>query len=111
LLRRTLLAIDSLRLEKVLTTVLSRRRSPEMTEREAAVYEALISTLTEAETVAEEEMPRKKLATILGNIPAFVGIDGREYGPFRPGDLATLEEQDYEALRKEGLVKETEVEV
>lgn len=111
LLKRTLLAIDSLRLEKILTTVLSRRQSPDMTEREAAVYEALVSSLKEAERVAEEEMPRKRLATILGKIPAFVGIDGREYGPFKPGDLATLEEQDYEALGKEGLVKETEVEV
>ena len=109
LMKRILLAIDSLRLEKILKTVLSNRRSLDMTDREEAVYDALVSTLKEAEKVAEAERPRKGLVTVLGKIPAFVGIDGREYGPFNPGDLATLQEQDYEALRKEGLVKKTKV--
>ncbi len=46
------------------------------------------------------EPPGCKLVKILSEVPKFLGVDGREYGPFKPNDIVTLEKEVAEILVK-----------
>lgn len=50
------------------------------------------------------------LVTILGDVERFVGINMRNYGPFRTGDIATLPEPNADLLINKGLAEKTEIE-
>ncbi|RLE69161.1 MAG: hypothetical protein DRJ41_00420 [Thermoprotei archaeon] len=40
---------------------------------------------------------------ITKSVPAFTGVDGKKYGPYKPGDVAVLPKEDAERLVAEGL--------
>ena len=44
------------------------------------------------------------------DFPAFVGIDGQTYGPFKKGDIAKLPEENRKILVSRGIVEEFKVE-
>jgi len=44
------------------------------------------------------------------DFPAFVGIDGQTYGPFKKGDIARLPEENRKILVSKGVVEEFKVE-
>jgi len=44
------------------------------------------------------------------DFPAFVGIDGQTYGPFKKGDIAKLPEENRKMLVDKGIVEEFKVE-
>ncbi len=96
--------IGFLRAEKILRDVYEGRKSENMSEREEGLYEALVSSLRWMEEPKRRAV--RKIIIVRGRIPAFIGTDGREHGPFEPGDVASIHEDDYETLRKEGLVEE-----
>ncbi|NIM46367.1 MAG: hypothetical protein GTO54_12240 [Nitrososphaeria archaeon] len=96
-------SIENLRLEKVFRDFFRDERSENMLPREVRIYEALAVHL--------EEKVKEKLIVALKRIPAFVGVDGKEYGPFEPGDVALIHEEDFKTLSKEGLIKQVEVEL
>ncbi|MFQ5710195.1 MAG: hypothetical protein ACE5GD_00295 [Candidatus Geothermarchaeales archaeon] len=106
IIKQVIRCIDDLRVEKILRDSLRGRRSENMTEREALVYDALTKYLRER----EERRVEEKLFVALERIPAFVGVDGKEYGPFEPGDVASIRDEDFETLAKEGLIKKVEIE-
>mgnify|MGYP000132517219 CR=1 FL=1 len=53
----------------------------------------------------EEKIGKYVFAVVLKEIPQFVGVSGKEYGPFKPGDIIKIDEKDLEILIRKGLVK------
>jgi DNA replication initiation complex subunit (GINS family) len=53
----------------------------------------------------ENEEEKTAVVSILGDIPKFVGINMKSYGPFRKGDVATIPEQNAALLAGRGLAK------
>ncbi|MEM2842078.1 MAG: hypothetical protein QW201_02105 [Thermoproteota archaeon] len=49
-----------------------------------------------------------QLVIPLKEVQQFVGVDGKKHGPLRPGDIATIPNQDAEILISEGFVKRVE---
>jgi len=52
-----------------------------------------------------EKIGKYVFAVVLKEIPQFVGVSGKEYGPFKPGDIIKIDEKDLEILIRKGLVK------
>lgn len=55
------------------------------------------------------EPPGYKMVRILEEVPKFLGTDGKAYGPFRSGDLVTLEKRIAELLVSKGKVEFTNI--
>lgn len=52
------------------------------------------------------QIPHKlALVTFKTQVPRFVGVDMRVYGPFSEGDLALIPEENAEALKQKGAVE------
>jgi len=65
-----------------------------------------IKLALEGETKKEVEI----LVVFKQDFPAFVGIDGQTYGPFKKGDIAKLPEENRKLLVAKGVVEEFKVE-
>jgi DNA replication initiation complex subunit (GINS family) len=52
--------------------------------------------------------PRTVVA-FLEEVPRFVGMDMKSYGPFRPGDVSSLPKENAELLMKKGAGKTAEL--
>ncbi len=52
------------------------------------------------------EVTKKILARLLGDVPPFVGVDLKTYGPYKTEDVALLPAQNAEALIKRGIAAE-----
>jgi len=65
-----------------------------------------IKLTLEGETKKEIEI----LVVFKQDFPAFVGIDGQTYGPFKKGDIAKLPEENRKLLVAKGIVEEFKVE-
>jgi len=65
-----------------------------------------IKLALEGETKKEIEI----LVVFKQDFPAFVGIDGQTYGPFKKGDIAKLPEENRRILVSKGIVEEFKVE-
>ncbi|MGQ9759523.1 MAG: DNA replication complex subunit Gins51 [Candidatus Methanomethylicaceae archaeon] len=50
-----------------------------------------------------EEVAKKILVRLLGDVPSFVGTDLRTYGPYKAEDVVLLPAQNADALIKRGL--------
>jgi len=83
-----------------------------MTGEERAFFEKIVACVNgyRKETGEKMEKNEEKLAlvTILDQIPRFVGINMKGYGPFKQGDVATLPEPNAELLVKKGLAERIE---
>lgn len=59
---------------------------------------------------APEQAPawgtKKILARLLGDVPPFIGVDLKTYGPYKTEDVALLPAQNAEALIKRGIAAE-----
>lgn len=55
---------------------------------------------------APAEGTKKILARLLGDVPPFVGVDLKTYGPYKTEDVALLPAQNAEALIKRGIAAE-----
>ena len=83
-----------------------------MTPEEAKFFEVVVECIKTFEKGREEKFEEEEenlvLVTILDSVPKFVGMNLRNYGPFRKGDLATIPEPNAELLIKKGLAEKTE---
>ncbi|MFQ6077404.1 MAG: hypothetical protein ACE5Z5_14960, partial [Candidatus Bathyarchaeia archaeon] len=53
--------------------------------------------------------PKMKLVRFLESVPAYVGVDGEEYGPFERGEVANIPEEDAARFIEEGVAEEVPV--
>jgi DNA replication initiation complex subunit (GINS family) len=58
----------------------------------------------------EEKKELEILVVFKQDFPAFVGIDGQTYGPFKKGDIAKLPEENRKILVSKGVAEEFKVE-
>lgn len=56
-------------------------------------------------TMLEAKPESKKLIALAGHIPKFVGINLKNYGPFNPGDIATVPEKNAKLLLKKDMAE------
>ncbi|MCK4532017.1 MAG: hypothetical protein KAT94_04050, partial [Candidatus Aenigmarchaeota archaeon] len=73
------------------------------------VVECIKGFQKEREEKLEEEEENLVLVTILEDVQKFVGINMKNYGSFKRGDITTLPEPNADLLIKKGLVEKTEM--
>jgi DNA replication initiation complex subunit (GINS family) len=91
-----------------------------LTSEEKVFFDKLVELINSRREIlknikaALEEKEEKKEFEILvvfkQDFPAFVGIDGQTYGPFKRGDIAKLPEENRKILVEKGVVEEFKVE-
>jgi len=90
-----------------------------LTAEEKQFFQKVLETLKERRGILDRikltlEGETKKEVEILvvfkQDFPAFVGIDGQTYGPFKKGDIAKLPEENRKLLVAKGVVEEFKVE-
>jgi DNA replication factor GINS len=114
--KRRLKAIFERRERKILNSAPSFIDSgvpPEnMTPEESKFFETVVEHIKEFHRERQEkfeEEERLVLVTILEDVPKFVGINMKNYGPFRKGDLTTIPEPNADLLVKKGLAEITDI--
>jgi hypothetical protein len=70
--------------------------------------EKIINLVNEFLRVRDKE---NILGIVKKEIPPFVGSDGREYGPFIPGDIILINRKDFGKLKKRGLVEDIKIDI
>jgi len=90
-----------------------------LTPDERLFFNKILEVIKERRTLIEKvkrslNMQSQKETDILvvfkQDFPAFVGIDGQTYGPFKKGDIAKLPDKNRELLVFRGIVEEFKVE-
>lgn len=90
-----------------------------LTSEEKQFFQKVFETLKERRVILDKiksalEGEVKKEVEILvvfkQDFPAFVGIDGQTYGPFKKGDIAKLPEENRKILVSKGIIEEFKVE-
>jgi DNA replication initiation complex subunit (GINS family) len=90
-----------------------------LTSEERQFFQRVFETLKERRVILDKiksalEGEVKKEVEILvvfkQDFPAFVGIDGQTYGPFKKGDIAKLPEENRKILASKGIIEEFKVE-
>jgi DNA replication initiation complex subunit (GINS family) len=90
-----------------------------LTSEEKQFFQKVFETLKERRIILDKiksalEGEVKKEVEILvvfkQDFPAFVGIDGQTYGPFKKGDIAKLPEENRKILVSKGIIEEFKVE-
>jgi len=86
-----------------------------LTSEERQFFQKVFETLKERRVILDKiksalEGEVKKEVEILvvfkQDFPAFVGIDGQTYGPFKKGDIAKLPEENRKILASKGVIEE-----
>jgi DNA replication initiation complex subunit (GINS family) len=86
-----------------------------LTSEERQFFQKVFETLKERRIILDKiksalEGEVKKKVEILvvfkQDFPAFVGIDGQTYGPFKKGDIAKLPEENRKILASKGIIEE-----
>lgn len=84
-----------------------------LTPEEKRFFEKVVECIKGFEREREEGFEREQeklvLVSILEDIQRFVGINLRNYGPFRKGDITTIPEPNAELLIKKDLAEKTEI--
>ncbi len=79
---------------------------------EKEFFDSLVSSIKGFQDQRRENIEGRKpeLGTLalLDDVPGFMGIDMKEYGPFRKGDVASLPKENAELLVGKGLAKPIE---
>lgn len=89
--------------------VLPENLTPEENKFFEKVVECVKSFEKEREEGFEKEQEKLLLVTILEDVQKFVGMNMKNYGPFRKGDLTTLPEPNADLLINKGLAEKTEM--
>jgi len=88
-----------------------------LTEEEKEFYDILISSIKKRreeilnQVLSEKEEEPVSLIVFKEDVPAFVGADTKDYGPFKKGDIAKLPEENVKILIERGIAKKFEVSV
>ncbi len=90
-----------------------------LTAEEKQFFQKLLEILKGRRNILEgikaslEAETKKEIAILVvfkQDFPAFVGIDGQTYGPFKKGDIAKLPDENRKILVSKGIVEEFKVE-
>lgn len=79
----------------------------------ADTYKKILKEVLEGKKAQVKKMaakPKKILVRFLQPLPAIIGIDMKNYGPFKQEDLALLPAENAEALLKQGVVVKVKAE-
>ena len=63
---------------------------------------------------AETERHRLKphpVGLVLKDVPKFKGVDGAVYGPYKPGDVILINEDDYKLLKEGKYIREVSIDL
>jgi len=78
-----------------------------LTAEEKEFFDDTLKTVKEwqekKKELLEAKPEPKEIVALLGHLPRFVGINMKEYGPFNPGDIATLPVENARLLEEKGL--------
>jgi len=103
ILLETIKLIQLIRFKKILELYSEGKEIRGLSDDEKSFVEKIHEIFT---TKKEEEGTGGYVfAVVLKEIPQFVGVSGKEYGPFKPGDIIKIDEKDLEILIRKGLVK------
>lgn len=84
-----------------------------LTPEEAKFFESIVECIRsfgkEREQGFEKNHEPLVLLTILQDVPRFVGMNLRNYGPFRKGDVATVPEPNANLMIEKGMAERTEI--
>ncbi len=84
-----------------------------LTPEEKRFFERVVECINEFHEEREKRFEREeeKLVpvTILKDVPKFVGINMRNYGPFKPGDITTLPQPNADLLIEKEMAERTEM--
>lgn len=124
------IATEVRNVEKLIKTIFSKREKkivdaalkffdsnviPEnMTEEEREFFDKIVRLVEERRNktlskILLGERKVKKLIVFEEDVPQFVGVDEKIYGPFKKGDIASLPEENMKLLIEQGLARELEV--
>ena len=115
--KRRMQDLVELREKKILMGALYFVRSgvkPEnLTEDEYMFLKSLASVIEDwqgtKKDMLESKVEPQHVVAFLDEVPLFVGIDRKSYGPFRVGDISTLPKENAELLKKKGAAKTAEL--
>jgi len=86
-----------------------------LTEEEKIFFDELTNILKKRrERMLEETLREKELVSMIVfkvDVPAFVGIDGKTYGPSKSGDIAKIPEENMKVFVEKGMAEEFKVNV
>jgi DNA replication initiation complex subunit (GINS family) len=86
-----------------------------LTSEEKAFFDEITNILKKRRgEMLEKTLKEKELAPMIVfkvDVPAFVGIDGNTYGPFKSGDIARIPEENMKVFVEKGMAEEFKVSV
>jgi len=103
ILLETIKLIQLIRFKKILELYSEEKEIRGLSDDEKSFVEKIREIF--ATRKEREEIGGYVFAVVLKEIPQFVGVSGKEYGPFKPGDIIKIDEKDLEILIRKGLVK------
>ena len=86
-----------------------------LTEEERAFFDQTLAAIKNRRDAILSDMLMKKpeektgLIVFKEDVPAFVGADMKNYGPFKTGDIAKLPDENKEILLKQGTAEEFKI--
>jgi DNA replication factor GINS len=103
-------------LNQVLISAKTQLKPENLTKEESEFFEKILEIVKKRreEFFAEifsKEIGGISLVVFKEDFPAFVGIDLKNYGPFKKGDVAKLPKENMELLIKKGIVEEFRVKI
>jgi DNA replication factor GINS len=116
-IKRRLRTIFEMRERKIINAALSYVRSGEipqnMIPEEKKFFDSVVENIKkfqrEREERFEEKKEKKLMVTILSEVPAFVGTNLQNYGPFKRGDITTLPEPNANLLIEKRVAERIEL--
>lgn len=78
-----------------------------LASKEKELYTGLIKLFSTTSELAKKQSPNAVDVQVLTDIPAFVGLDAKTYGPFKAGQTIQLDAKQAAFLNKKGVVQVT----
>ena len=114
---RLLEDIFNRRERKILNLVLITARTgiqPEnLTDEEKQFFNSILKIVKERRKILKDIKEKKSEQTLIifkEDVPEFVGVDEKTYGPFKKGDIAKLPEENMQLMIEQGIAEEFKVE-
>lgn len=116
--RQRLQDILDIRERKIINMALYSLRSgmiPEnLSPEENTLFDSVVSLLREFQEkrklVLEGKQEKRDVVAILNPVPKFVGVNLQTYGPFKPGDVATLPQENARLLIEKNAAEKVKTE-
>jgi DNA replication initiation complex subunit (GINS family) len=101
-------------LNNVLIAARTGIRAENMTDEEKEFFNSMLSVVKERRnllsSLKEKEGEQQSLIIFKEDVPEFVAVDEKSYGPFKKGDIAKLPGENMQLMIKQGVAEEFKVE-